>query len=305
MTAGLVPVPAPGLAALPGDDPVRRLIAAWLLSAGSAHTRRAYRADLAQWAAWLDSNGVPLLSAARGHVDAFSAQLQDLGAAPATTARKIAAISSFYTYCVDEGPLTANPAARARRPAVDPDYSPTDSLDIGEARALIAAADGGGPRSSAIVRELLETGMRVSELAAQQIEYLGAERGHRYTTVTRKGGRIQKLALAPGAARAVDLATAGRASGPVIITRTGRPMAASEIYRTVARLAREAGIRKKITPHSLRHAYATLALDAGVPLRDVQTDLGHRDPRTTRRYDRTRERLDRSGAYRVAAVLGV
>jgi len=123
--------------------------------------------------------------------------------------------------------------------------------------------------------------------------------------VTRKGGRKQKLPLPPTAAHAVDAVTAGRARGPVIITRTGKPMAASEIYRTVRRLAGDAGITKRITPHSLRHAYTTLALDAGVPLRDVQTDLGHRDPRTIRRYDRARERLDRSGAYRVAAVLAV
>lgn len=304
MTAPL-PVPRPVLAAPAADDSVTRLIAAWLLSTGSEHTRRAYRADLAQWAAWLADHDVPLLAVARGHVDAFSAGLAALGAAPATIARKVAAISSFYGYAADENVLPANPAARARRPAIDPDYSPTHGLDVSEARALITAADADGPRSSAIVRVLLETGMRVSELAAALIENLGAERGHRYITITRKGGREQKLALPPTAAHAVGTATAGRAAGPVIVTRTGKPMASSEIYRTVRRLARQAGITKKITPHSLRHAYATLALDAGVPLRDVQTDLGHRDPRTTRRYDRARERLDRSGAYRVAAVLGL
>jgi integrase/recombinase XerD len=304
MTASL-PAPRPGPAPLAAGDSLTRLIAAWLLSVGSDHTRRAYRADLAQWSAWLADHDVPLLAATRGHVDAFSAELGALGAAPATIARKVAAISSFYGYAAEEDVIPANPAARARRPAIDPDYSPTHGLDVGEARALIAAADADSPRSSAIVRELLETGMRVSELAAQHVEDLGTERGHRYTTVTRKGGRRQKLPLPPTAAHAVDAVTAGRAAGSVIVTRTGKPMAPSEIYRTVCRLARAAGITKTITPHSLRHAYATLALDAGVPLRDVQTDLGHRDPRTTRRYDRARERLDRSGAYRVAAVLGI
>jgi site-specific recombinase XerD len=300
-----LPAARPAPAVLAADDRLTRLTAAWLLSAGSSHTRRAYRTDLAQWAAWLDDHDIPLMAPARGHVDAFSAELGALGAAPATIARKVAAVSSFYRYAADEDIIPANPAARARRPAIDPDYSPTHGLDIGEARALITAADTDSPRSSAIIRELLETGMRVSELAAQQIQDLGAERGHRYTTITRKGGRKQKLPLPPTAAHAVDAVTAGRTAGPVIATRTGQPMAPSEIYRTVRRLARRAGITKKITPHSLRHAYATLALDAGVPLRDVQTDLGHRDPRTTRRYDRARERLDRSGAYRVAAVLGI
>jgi site-specific recombinase XerD len=275
------------------------------MSVGSDHTRRAYRRDLAQFADWLAGHDMPLLAVTRGHVDAYSTALEALAAAPATIARKVAAISSFYAYAADENAIPANPAARARRPAIDPDYSPTHGLDIAEARALIAAADADSTRSSAIVRMLLETGMRVSELAAALTEELGIERGHRYATVTRKGGRKARLALPPTAGHAVDAVTAGRAAGPVIITSTGKPMATSEIYRTVRRLAAKAGITKRITPHSLRHAYATLALDAGVPLRDVQTDLGHKDPRTTRRYDRARERLDRSGAYRVAAVLGI
>jgi integrase/recombinase XerD len=299
-----LPVPAAGLPA-PGPDTLAHLVAAWLLAAGSTHTRRGYQRDLAQWMAWLASHDVGLFSATRGHADAWGEHLRRQGRAPATIARKLAAVSSFYTYATDEGLAERNPAARARRPAIDPDHSPTHGLDVAEARALIAVADADGPRSAAIVRQLLETGMRVSELAAVRIGDLGAERGHRYITVTRKGGRRQKLALPPAAAHAVDAATAGRAEGPVIATRTGRPMAASEIYRTVRRLARAAGIPKRITPHSLRHAYATLARDAGAALEDVQDDLGHRDPRTTRRYDRGRWRLDRSAAYKVAAALEV
>lgn len=305
MSAGLVPASAAALPAPAAGDALSRLIAAWLLSTGSPHTRRAYSRDLAQYADWLAAHDVPLLAAARGHADAYSTVLGGRGAAPATIARKIAAVSSFYAYAVDEGAIAANPAARARRPGIDPDYSPTHGLDAAGARALIAAAAVDGPRSSAITRLLLETGMRVSELAAARIEDLGTERGHRYVTITRKGGRRQKLALAPSAAHAADAVTAGRGTGPVIATATGKPMAASEIYRTVRRLAARADIPETITPHSLRHAYATLALDAGVPLRDVQTDLGHKDPRTTRRYDRARERLDRSAAYRVAAVIGI
>ncbi|HEY3958704.1 MAG TPA: tyrosine-type recombinase/integrase [Streptosporangiaceae bacterium] len=306
MTSTL-PVPAPGPPAFagPAGGVLARLVAAWLLAAGSAHTRRAYQLDLSQWAGWLASCDVALFSAARGHVDAWSEQLQREGLAPATIARKIAAVSSFYAYAVDEGAAGRNPAARARRPAIDPDHSDTEALDLAEARTLISAAEADpNPRSAAIVRLALEAGLRESELAAARIEDLGAERGHRTITVTRKGGRRQRLALPPATAHAVDLATGGRTSGPVIATATGRPMAASEIYRTVVRLARRAGITKKITPHTLRHAYATIARDAGAALEDVQDDLGHRDPRTTRRYDRSRYRLDRSAAYKVAAALG-
>jgi integrase/recombinase XerD len=300
-----LPVPAPGPPAPAGADPdaLARLAAAWLLSVGSGHTRRAYQRDLAQWAAWLTGHHVGLFAATRGHADAYSEHLRRAGRAPATIARKLAAVSSFYGYAVGEGAADRNPAARARRPDIDRDHSPTQALDVAEARALIAAADADSPRSAVIVRLALEVGLRCAELAAACIEDLGAERGHRTLTVARKGGRRQRLALPPGPAHAVDQAAAGRTEGPVVATSTGRPMAPSEIYRTVVRLARRAGIRKKITPHTLRHAYATLARDAGAALEDVQDDLGHRDPRTTRRYDRGRWRLDRSAAYKVAAAL--
>jgi site-specific recombinase XerD len=280
------------------------LVAAWLLSAGSPHTVRAYRSDLAQYVDWLADHDTDLQAATRHHLDTYAHELDTLAsAAPATIARKLAAISSFYGYAVAEGQRETNPAARAWRPDVDPDYSPTQGLDAAEARALIRVAAADGPRGEAIVRLLLETGMRVSELGGARIEERGTDRGHRYMTVIRKGGRRQRLVLAPSAARAVDVVTAGRDRGPVIVTSSGEPMAASEIYRAVRRLARKAGIAKHITPHSLRHSYAILALDNGVPLADVQTDMGHRDPRTTRRYDRARQNLDRSGAYRVAAAI--
>jgi integrase/recombinase XerD len=303
VTSALPALPPGPPAPAAGPDALARLVAAWLLSAASAHTRRAYARDLAQWAAWLAEHDAGLFTATRGHADAYSEHLRREGRSPATIARKLAAISSFYAYALDEGACDRNPAARARRPDIDRDHSPTQALDVAEARALIAAADADSPRSAVIVRLALEVGLRAAELAAARIEDLGAERGHRTLTVTRKGGRRQRLALPPGPAHAVDQAAAGRTAGPIVATKTGRPMAASEIYRTVVRLARRAGITKKITPHTLRHAYATLARDAGAALEDVQDDLGHKDPRTTRRYDRGRWRLDRSAAYKVAAAL--
>jgi site-specific recombinase XerD len=233
-------------------DTAASLVAAWLLSAGSPHTVRAYRSDLGQFADWLADHDTDLQAATRRHLDTYAHELARM-AAPATVARKLAAISSFYGYAVAEGRRETNPAARAWRPAVDPDYSPTQGLDAAEARALIRVAAADGLRSEAIVRLLLETGMRVSELGGARIEERGTERGHRYITVIRKGGRRQKLVLAPSAAHAVDVVTAGRARGPVIVTSSGKPMATSEIYRTVRRLTQKAGIARHITPHSLRH----------------------------------------------------
>ena len=92
-------------------------------------------------------------------------------------------------------------------------------------------------------------------------------------------------------------------SRPLFTTATGRPWQRSEAFRTVQRLDRRPGIDGQISPHSLRHAFATIALDAGVPLHALQDSLGHADPRTTRRYDRARNNLQKSAGYDVARVL--
>jgi integrase len=148
----------------------------------------------------------------------------------------------------------------------------------------------------------LHTGARVGEALALTTGDVTAERGHRVLRLAGKGGRTRVVPLPAPAAAALDAYTAGR-EGRVFVTATGSALAQSEAYRTVQRLARVAGIEHagRVTPHSLRHTAATSALDAGAPLRDVQDLLGHADPRTTRRYDRSRHNLDRSPAYALAA----
>ena len=91
-------------------------------------------------------------------------------------------------------------------------------------------------------------------------------------------------------------------NGPLLLTRTGRRLDRFAATRIVRRLAKRAGITKRISPHSLRHSFITAALDAGVPLRDVQIAARHADPRTTTRYDRARENLDRHASYIVTAL---
>ncbi|WP_350310817.1 tyrosine-type recombinase/integrase [Pseudarthrobacter defluvii] len=86
-------------------------------------------------------------------------------------------------------------------------------------------------------------------------------------------------------------------------TATGKRWASSEAFRTVQRLAGAAGIEGKISPHSPRHTFASLAPDAGTTLHDLQDSMGHADPRTTRRYDRARRTLGKAAGYRVASLL--
>jgi site-specific recombinase XerD len=110
---------------------------------------------------------------------------------------------------------------------------------------------------------------------------LGVDRGHRTLRIVRKGGKRVTIPLAPRTARAVDLYVGERAGGPILIGATGDRLSRHAADRTVKRLARRAGVIKRISPHSLRHLFITAALDAGVPLRDVQ-----RPPHTRTRAPR-------------------
>lgn len=135
------------------------------------------------------------------------------------------------------------------------------------------------------------------------IERLGLERGHRTLTVLRKGGKIVTVPLAPRTARAVDLAVGERHEGPIFVDDDGQRLDRHAAARIVRRIARRARITKRVGPHTLRHAFITAALDAGVPLRDVQEGASHADPRTTMRYDRARVSLDRHATYIVATFI--
>jgi integrase-like protein len=162
-------------------------------------------------------------------------------------------------------------------------------LDRNELDALLVAAGLGSPVEHALISLLALNGLRVPEATGADIEHLGPERGHRTVTITRKGGKVVTIPLAPRTARAMDLAIGERTDGPVFLAADGR------------RLDRHGAggiVGKVVTPHALRHAFITAALDAGVPLRDVQEAASHADPRTTMRYHRARGSLDRHATYR-------
>jgi integrase/recombinase XerD len=146
-------------------------------------------------------------------------------------------------------------------------------------------------------------GLRISEALHIDIEHLGTKRGHRTVTVLGKGSKLALIPLPPGVARAVDLAAADRTIGPLLLGRNGDRLNRQAATRIVVRLAKQAGVSKHISPHSLRHSFITAALDAGVPLRDVQIAARHADPRTTTRYDRARNNLDRHASYIVTAFV--
>jgi integrase/recombinase XerD len=294
-SAALVPV-------TPVFSNTERLALAGFLAAYSGLTRQAYELDLRQYTAWCQQHQLRLFAARRADIECFARDLEARGRARATITRRLSTVAGFYKYAVEEDLLDRSPAAHVRRPRLDYESHAT-GLDRNELGALLVAAGLGPPTEHALISLLALNGLRVSEAVGADIEALGIERGHRTLVVTRKGGKVVTVPLAPRTARAIDLAIGERIEGPIFQAGAGRGMDRHGAARIVRRTARRAGIAKNVGPHTLRHAFITAALDAGVPLRDVQEAASHADPRTTMRYDRARTSLDRHATYIVAAYV--
>ena len=295
-------VPSTALATIqPVFTDAERLALAGFLAGYRGLTREAYALDLRQFTTWCRARSLNLFAVRRADIEGFARELDARGRARATVTRRLCTLAGFYRYAVEEELLEHSPAAHVRRPRVDYE-SHAVALDRNELGALLVAAGLGLPPEHALISLLALNGLRVSE-ATGDIEHLGLERGHRTLTITRKGGKVVTIPLAPRTARAIDLAVGERTGGPVFLASDGRRLDRHGAGRVVRKVARRAGIGKTVTPHTLRHAFITAALDAGVPLRDVQEAASHADPRTTMRYDRARGSLDRHATYIVAAYV--
>ncbi len=279
-----------------------QLALAGFLAGYTGLTREAYALDLRQFTAWCQQHHLRLFQARRADIECFARAMEAKGRARATVTRRLCTIAGFYKYAVEEDLLDHSPAAHVRRPRLDYESHAT-GLDRNELGAMLVAAGLGTAAEHALISLLALNGLRVSEVADADIEALGLERGHRTLIITRKGGKVVTIPLAPRTARPIDLAIGERSEGPVFIAPDGRRLDRHGAARIVRWVARRAGIGKPIGPHTLRHAFITAALDAGVPLRDVQEAASHADPRTTMRYDRARASLDRHATYIVAAYV--
>ena len=279
-----------------------RVALAGFLAGYSGLTRQAYELDLRQFASWCQQQRLRLFQARRADIECFARDLEARGRARGTVTRRLCTIARFYRYAVEEELLDHSPAAHVRRPRLDYESHAT-ALDRNELGALLVAAGIGRPAEHALISLLALNGLRVSEATGTDVEALGVERGHRTLVITRKGGKVVTVPLAPRTARAIDLATGERCEGPIFLAPDCRRLDRHGAARIVRQVARRAGITKPVGPHTLRHAVITAALDAGVPLRDVQEAASHADPRTTMRYDRARASLDRHATYIVAAYV--
>jgi integrase/recombinase XerD len=265
-----------------------RVALAGFLAGYTGLTREAYALDLRQYASWCQQNQLRLFGARRADIECFARDLEARGRSRATITRRLCTIAGFYQYAVEEELLEHSPAAHVRRPRLDYESHAT-ALDRNELGALLVAAGLGEPAEHALISLLALNGLRVSEATGANIEALSVERGHRTLVIIRKGGKVVTIPLAPRTARAIDLAVGERSDGPVFLAADGRRLDRHGAARVVRRVACRAGITKPVGPHTLRHAFITAALDAGVPLRDVQEAASHADPRTTMRYDNSRK----------------
>ena len=208
-SAALVP-------AAPVFTSTERLALAGFLAGYSGLTRQAYELDLRQYTSWCHQHHLRLFQSRRADIECFARDLETRGRARATITRRLCTIAGFCRYAVEEDLLDHSPAAHVRRPRLDCESHAT-GLDRNELGALLVAAGLGPPGEHALVSLLALNGLRVSEATGADIENLGAGRGHRTLVITRKGGKVVTIPLAPRTARTIDLAVGERVDGPIFL----------------------------------------------------------------------------------------
>ncbi len=270
-----------------------------------------------------------LLGVSRADLIAFRTHLTEVGLSALAINRRLAGVGTILRELQLQGHRSDNPAERLRTLRTSGDYSPTIGLSAEQAKALLAAPKGDdlpALRDRALLALMLRNGLRAAETVGLCIGDLGEDQGFRVATIHGKGGKLRKAKLAgatweavqawcnradrwttgPDAPVFVPVCKAGCGSEAVwvIVDRRLTTRSLARIVRERAGEALPAEVAARVHPHALRHAFATLALEAGASLRRTQYALGHSDPRTTERYDRARENLADNAADYVARVLG-
>jgi integrase/recombinase XerC len=262
----------------------------------AASTVDAYRRDLSQLAGFLRRTRRGLATARLQDLRRFLAQLTTLGYARASIARRVGAIHTFYRWANARRVVDADPSALLGRPKVISRLPVV--LRVPEAAALVEAPDvseGASDVDAAIAvrdRAILElmygSGLRVSEVAGLTLDRVDLERGR--VTVVGKGDKEREMPLGDPAGEAVAAWISVReALDPVtrvdlFVNRRGRPIGPRDIRRLVGRYADATLSGRRVTPHTLRHSFATHLLEGGADIRSVQEMLGHASVATTQRY---------------------
>lgn len=272
----------------------------------SGPTRKTYEATLRVLWRWCGNHNIEVLDVSRSILEMFARYLEDERKnLPATVHHHLCIVRMFYKIAEIDEYIVKSPATHLRLPHVYQDETRTDWLNRMELGAVIQLAKRSHPTNAALIALMGMVGLRVSEACSVKIEdYNHFEQNHRVLKIRGKGGKPATIPLPNSVIRLLDDAAGDRRSGPLLLRKSnGEPMNRKAAAGIVARLCEKAGITRKITPHSFRHSYVTAALDAGVPLRDVQIAARHSDARITARYDRARYNHDRHANHAVSAFL--
>jgi integrase/recombinase XerD len=291
-------------AAQAADDPVdpsitRFLDAVWMERGLSPNTLAAYRADLTALARWLKSRGVDVTRTARNDLLGFIAWRVETGARPRSTARQLSSFRRFFRWAVREGLLDEDPTAQIAMPKIG--RSLPKSLSEAEVDSLLGAPAVGDPlghRDRTMLEVLYATGLRVSELVNLRYSQVNLNQG--VLRIVGKGNRERLIPLGEEAVRWLSEFVAGprgeilldRQTEYLFPTRRGDRMTRQAFWHIIKRYAARAGVERELSPHTLRHAFATHLLNHGADLRVVQMLLGHSDLSTTQIYTHVaRERM--------------
>jgi integrase/recombinase XerD len=255
-------------------------------------TLAAYRRDLDGFVAHLRTKGVEAPGDTTAeHVRGWIYHLRGRGLAAASIRRAQSSLRTYFAFLLAEGVVDADPTDRMQSPR-SPRTLP-DHLTREEVEALLGAVDPDHPlhwRDRAVLELLYATGMRASELVELPLRRLELQDG--FLTVVGKGSKERLVPVGRPAVRALERYLGqlrpeldrGRGEGRVFLTTRGRPLSRQTVYNVVKEAARRAGIERRVSPHTLRHTFATHLLEGGADLAAVQELLGHADISTTQIY---------------------
>ena len=272
-----------------------------LLERGLAeNTLQSYLNDVAHLLRYLNENNLKLKDITLDNLHNFIAELHDLGISPRSQARIISGIKSFFRFLKLENHIDHNPTLLLESPRIGrklPDILSVEDID--EMISCIDLSTNEGQRNRAIIETLYGCGLRVSELINLEINKLFLD--EEYVVITGKGNKERIVPISPTAIHEINLYLEDRKhldikpgeENILFLNRRGRRLTRVMIFYIIKQLAELAGIRKEISPHTLRHSFATHLLEGGANLRAIQQMLGHESISTTEVYihiDRTRLR---------------
>jgi integrase/recombinase XerD len=277
----------------------RFLDAIWMERGLSENTLGAYRADLVALNQRLESKSVELVKAQRADIMDYIAWRVEGGAKPRSTARQLSSFRRFFRYLLREGIISEDPTVNIAMPKIG--RSLPQSLSEQDVEALLSApkvSDPLGHRDRAMLEVLYATGVRVSELINLKLSQINLNQG--VLRIVGKGNRERLIPLGDEAQDWIREFNEGarseilleRQTDYLFPTRRGDRMTRQAFWHIIKRYAKKAGIDKKLSPHTVRHAFATHLLNNGADLRVVQLLLGHSDVSTTQIYTHVaRERM--------------